>query len=103
MTKLRCRGEGGGGQGTGLGPRPPMWSNLVAAPSPPLSAAEFAAAAAAPVPAARNSRALCTASRRCQIASWTLKLAHAWVLGGVRLKYGLSMVPRGGGGATGID
>ena len=100
MTKLRCRGEGGGGQGTGLGPRPPMWSNLVAAPSPPpLSAAECASAAA--VPAARNSRALCTASRRCQIASWTLKLAHAWVLGGVRLKYGLGMVPRGEGGQLG--
>ena len=84
--------------GNGSGTTPANVEQLGGCPLPPLSAAECAsAAAAAPVPAARNSRALCTASRRCQIASWTLKLAHAWVLGGVRLKYGLGMVPRGGG------
>ena len=87
--------------GNGSGTTPANVEQLGGCPLPPLSAAECASAA--PVPAAataalaRNSRALCTASRRCQIASWTLKLAHAWVLGGVRLKYGLGMVPRGGG------
>ena len=89
--------------GNGSGTTPANVEQLGGCPLPPLSAAECASAA--PVPAAataalaRNSRALCTASRRCQIASWTLKLAHAWVmLGGVRLKYGLGMVPRGEGG-----
>ena len=90
--------------GNGSGTTPANVEQLGGCPLPPLSAAECASAA--PVPAAataalaRNSRALCTASRRCQIASWTLKLAHAWVLGGVRLKYGLGMVPRGGGGGN---
>ena len=69
--------------GNGSGTTPANVEQLGGCPLPPLSAAECASAA--PVPAAataalaRNSRALCTASRRCQIASWTLKLARLGV------------------------